>query len=303
MRHGFIEAVRAITGGDFLKEAADMSAFTTMRVGGRADLLAAPETFEKAGALIKLCKDEGVRHLCIGNGSNLIISDGGFRGLIIKIGSNLGEITVSGNEIIAEAGAALAMVSAAARRAALSGAEFAAGIPGTLGGGVYMNAGAYGGEMAAIVKRADYLDDGGRLKSAAGDELMFSHRRSLFTDSGFIIARVVLQLSPGREAEIKEKMDYYNACRKASQPLDMPSAGSVFKRPAGFYAGRLIEDSGLKGRRIGGAAVSEKHAGFIINLGGATARDVYSLVRHIQSEVFEKFGVRLEPEIRFIGEM
>ena len=238
----------------------------------------------------------------IGNGSNILVSDKGVRGLVIMT-DRLRRVSVSGtNTIEAWAGAPIAKAANLARNYSLAGLEFAYGIPGTVGGAVYMNAGAYNRNMDNVVTETEYVDNEGRLKTMKGDEHQFGYRKSVFRDTDFVIVKTVLTLTEGNSAEITAKMNEYTRLRAEKQPLDMPSAGSVFKRPPGFFAGRLVEDSGLKGYQIGGARVSDKHAGFIVNTGNATCGDVIRLIETIRETVLRKFGVELESEIRVIGE-
>lgn len=277
---------------------ADMRQYTTFKIGGKAALMAFPESTESVLRILALCKN--VPHAVIGNGSNLLVGDGGFRGVIIRIGSEMGKIRTEGNRIFAGAGASLAAVSRAAMEAGLSGMAPLAGIPGTVGGAVMMNAGAYGGEMRDVVEEVTcILPDGNVEKSR---EHGFSYRHSRYMDMGAIVTEVVFSLSTGDKEEIRAEMEALAQKRRDKQPLNLPSAGSAFKRPKDGFAAEMIDKAGLRGFSVGGAAVSEKHAGFVVNQGGATAKDVKTLLEKVQEKVFEKYGVKLEPEIRFLGD-
>ena len=280
----------------------EMKKHTTFKIGGPADIFVDAESPSEVLTAVKIAKETGLPRMIIGNGSNLLVSDKGIEGVVICIGSRMNKITVKENIIEAYAGALLSSVSNAAQRNSLTGLEFAAGIPGTLGGGVYMNAGAYDGELKNVVKSVTYIDDV-ILKKAYKDELDFSYRHSMFSDKNFAVLSVELELEHGNPDEIKAKMIELNRRRLEKQPLEYPSAGSTFKRPEGYYAGKLIQDSGLMGCSFGGAKVSEKHAGFVINTGNATAEDVINLIEHIKKTVFEKFGVMLEPEVKLTGRL
>lgn len=277
-----------------------MSRHTSFKIGGNADMFVSVTSKEQLVSLIKAAK--GTPFMIIGNGSNMLVGDKGIRGLVIQIGAGLSDISVSGTVITADAGALMSRIAAEAAGAALSGFEVFSGIPGTLGGGLFMNAGAYGGELKDVVKTVTYADDEGNINTVANEDCKFGHRTSVFAGGGKYIISAELKLVPGNENDIRAAMAEYSRRRSDKQPLSFPSAGSVFKRPAGHFAGKLIEDAGLKGYSVGGAEVSEKHAGFIINKGGATAADVLSLIDHIKNSVKDKFGIDLEPEIRLIGE-
>ena len=279
-----------------------MQRHTTFQIGGVADIVADPTRRREICDLTRICKTTETPLTVIGNGSNILVSDKGVRGLVIMT-DRLRRVSVSGtNTIEAWAGAPIAKAANLARNYSLAGLEFAYGIPGTVGGAVYMNAGAYNRNMDNVVTETEYVDNEGRLKTMKGDEHQFGYRKSVFRDTDFVIVKTVLTLTEGNSAEITAKMNEYTRLRAEKQPLDMPSAGSVFKRPPGFFAGRLVEDSGLKGYQIGGARVSDKHAGFIVNTGNATCGDVIRLIETIRETVLRKFGVELESEIRVIGE-
>jgi UDP-N-acetylmuramate dehydrogenase len=278
-----------------------MNRHTTFQIGGPADIVVYPTRRREICDLVRICRAEDIPYISLGNGSNVLVSDAGIRGLVIMT-DRMHRITVDNDSRIeAWAGAPLSRVATIAKNYQLSGLEFAFGIPGTIGGAVYMNAGAYNHQMNQVITATEYVDGEGQLCTVEGDDHQFGYRTSCFKDTNHIIVKTHLQLSPGKESEIAKLMKQYTQARKEKQPLELPSAGSAFKRPEGFFAGKLIEDCGLKGRRVGGAEVSTKHAGFIVNVGGAKARDVLDLVDIIKTEVLQKFGVELEPEIKFIG--
>ncbi len=279
---------------------APMKEYTTFQIGGPCDILARPYDEGQIAALISFCAANGIRWQVIGNGSNLLVPDGGVPGLVIQTGSNFSYIrqSLKPGEIICAAGAPLSSVASFAQKQGLAGLAFAWGIPGNVGGALVMNAGAYGGEMKDVVVSADYVDQMGNARSIDASDMQLGYRHSLFCDKNWCITKVKLRLKPGDPEEIRREMEDYMARRKEKQPLEYPSAGSVFKRPQGNYAGALIEQCGLKGRQIGGAKVSEKHAGFIINVGGASSRDVTQLIHEIQDTVAKQTGYRLECELR-----
>ena len=279
-----------------------MSRHTTFRIGGPAEVFLMPESYGQIQKILKLCQKEKIPFFILGNGSNLLVSDSGYRGVIIQMDRNMGEIRLEGNEIRACAGALLSSIAAAAKKASLTGFEFAGGIPGTLGGAVMMNAGAYGGEMKDVLKEVTVMDAEGDIIVLPADKLEMGYRTSIIKTAGYLVLEAVISLEKGREEEIQAKMKELADRRVEKHPLEFPSAGSTFKRPEGYFAGKLIMDSGLGGYRIGGAQVSEKHCGFVINAGGATAKDVVELMDHIINTVKEKFGVTLEPEVRFLGD-
>lgn len=285
-----------------LIENESMSRHTTFRIGGNADMFVSIKSIDELSALIKLAKKTNTPFAVIGNGSNLLVGDKGIRGLVIEIGQGLAECEINGNKINAGAGIKLSKLASLAAAESLTGLEEISGIPGTLGGGIFMNAGAYGGELKNTVKRVTYVDDDGEIHTIDGDECDFGYRKSVFSGGGKFIVSAELELNKGDKTEITEKMAEYTRRRCEKQPLSYPSAGSTFKRPEGYFSGGLIEQSGLKGYKSGGAMVSELHAGFVINCGNATAQDVKNVIEHIKKTVFEKFGVELEPEVRFLGE-
>ena len=275
-----------------------MSRHTSFRVGGPAALIALPKTVEEAQACIKTAVSLGVEPFFLGNGSNLLVPDEGVQRFLIKPVPGLNQIVRDGNTITAGSGVTLARLAMFARDNDLTGLEFAHGIPGSLGGAVFMNAGAYGGEMAQVVRSVTCLNIDGEIETVT--DFDFGYRKSIFSDGKRLILSAVMELQPGDRATITARMDELAAQRQSKQPLEFPSAGSMFKRPVGHFAGALIEQSGLKGFTVGGAQVSEKHAGFVINAGGATCSDVLELVRQVQMRVMEKFGVELEMEVRVL---
>ena len=279
-----------------------MSSHTTFRIGGPAEVFLMPESYEQIRSALALCREEGLPYFVLGNGSNLLVSDSGYRGVIIQMDRNMGDIELKGTEIRACAGALLSSVAAAARKASLTGFEFAGGIPGTLGGAVVMNAGAYGGEMKDVIVQVTALDRDGNTIVLSQDELEFGYRTSAVMKRGCIVLEACIRLEKGSREEILMKMEDFKQRRITKQPLEYPSAGSTFKRPEGYFAGKLIQDAGLRGFTVGGAQVSEKHSGFVINKGGATAEDVNRLMQEVSDRVYRAFGVRLEPEVRRIGE-
>jgi len=294
------EALRAM-GQDRLLENEPMSKHTTFRVGGPADLLFMPASAEELCAALRLANAAGVAAHVLGNGSNLIVRDGGIRGLTIVLGEDFSEICIEGNRLYAQAGALLSKVAAAAMEAGLSGLEFAGGIPGTLGGGCIMNAGAYGGQLSDVLVSADVLLNG-EVRTLSLEEMQMGYRTTMPQREGGVVLGACFELKPDDKAEIQERMRDLNARRRDKQPLNLPSAGSTFKRPEGHFAGTLIEGCGLKGYTIGGAQVSEKHAGFTVNIGGATAADILALIAHVQAVVKKETGVDLEPEVKIMGE-
>ena len=279
-----------------------MKNHTTFRIGGAADYFIVPTEVEEIKAIVALCEETGMPYYVIGNGSNLLVADKGFRGVIIQIYKAMNRVSTDGNVICAQAGASLAQIAMEAVENELAGFEFAAGIPGTLGGAVRMNAGAYGGEIQDVLVRATVLTKEGEIVVLSKEEMEFGYRTSIVERTGHIVLEAELELRPGKREDIKAVMNDLREKRVSKQPLDFPSAGSTFKRPEGYFAGKLIQDAGLKGFQIGGAQVSEKHSGFVINTGNATAADVTELMKQVNEKVKDKFGVSLEPEVRRIGE-
>ena len=291
----------ALLGSDSVLTKAPMRDQISFRVGGPADFIAMPETVEQLTALLDLLRDENIPHLLMGNGSNLLVRDGGYPGVVIKT-RNMDAIDVRGDEIIAEAGAMLRKVAEVALRYELAGLEFASGIPGTLGGAVVMNAGAYGGEMKDVITAVEIINAQGEMEVWDNARCDFGYRHSALQDQNAIVTKVHLKLQPGKADAIKAQMLDFNGRRRDKQPLEYPSAGSTFKRPEGYFAGKLIQDCGLKGYRVGGAMVSEKHAGFVINHDHATATDVLQVIHDVQARVKETFDVELKTEVIVIGE-
>ena len=278
-----------------------MSRHTTFKIGGPADYFLMPDKDTDVGRIVKICKESAIPYFILGNGSNLLVGDGGYRGAVIQIYKNMSAVTVEGTEITVQAGALLSSVAAAAKNAALTGFEFAGGIPGTMGGAVVMNAGAYGGEMKDVLTEVTVMDEEGEIVTLPADKLELGYRTSIIKTAGYIVLEAKLQLKEGNPEVIRETMKDLTIRRITKQPLEYPSAGSTFKRPEGYFAGKLIQDAGLKGLTVGGAQVSELHSGFIINRGGATASDILQLMEIIQARVFDEFGVKLETEVRIIG--
>lgn len=285
-----------------VEENVTLAPYTTFKTGGAADLFVSPENLVELLDTLAICKEMNAPYFLLGAGSNLLVSDKGIRGVVIKLGDNFDYAHAKGNTILAGAGVSLAKLASEAKNASLTGLEFASGIPGTLGGAVYMNAGAYGGEMKDVIDEVSYIDDDGMVKTIKGADCGFGYRKSIFSEGNKIIISVKFTLSSGDKDKIAETMRELNARRKEKQPLEYPSAGSTFKRPEGYFAGALIEEAGLKGTSVGDAEVSEKHAGFVINKGNASTKDIRDLIKLVQERVFENSGVNLETEVKFVGE-
>lgn len=284
----------------FTKES--MAAHTTFKVGGPATCFVEIKTVEELKNLLAHFSSENLSYFVVGNGSNLLVSDKGFDGVILHIGEGLSKVEVTGDTIIAEAGAMLIRVANMAAAASLTGLEFASGIPGSVGGAVFMNAGAYGGEMKQVVKRVWCVDSFGVEHVFSGEEMDFSYRNSILRKEKMVATKVEFKLSVGEKEKILETIADLSQKRREKQPLEYPSAGSTFKRPEGYFAGKLIMDAGLRGYRVGGAQVAEKHCGFVINAGGATATDIYRLMEDVKEKVYAQFQVELEPEVIMLGE-
>ena len=298
MTEQILNKIREIAGSERVLVNESMSKHTTFKVGGPADIFISIKDTKEAIDIIRLLCDYNIPYFVIGNGSNLLVKDEGYRGAIIEFGKHFSSINVTGEIITADAGALLVKVANEAYKASLSGFEFASGIPGSVGGGVFMNAGAYGGEMKDIVESVTLLNTKtGEIVIKPCSEMEFAYRYSIAKKEPFIILGTTFRLSPSDKAAIKEKMDNLKALRVEKQPLEYPSAGSTFKRPEGYFAGKLIQDAGLKGYSVGDAMVSEKHSGFVINKGNATASDILTLISDVQRIVYEKFEVRLETEV------
>ena len=302
MMQKLIEALREAAGAQCILEQESMKKHTTFRIGGPADIFAVPDTIEKAAKIIGICREQKVPFYVIGNGSNLLVSDQGYRGVVVQVYKNLSAIEIKGDIITAQAGAMLSVIAKKAMAASLTGFEFASGIPGTVVGAAVMNAGAYGGEMKQVLTEVTVLTREGELRRIPSEELKLGYRYSVIPEKGWIVLEAKLKLHRGDYDMIKARMDELKEKRVEKQPLELPSAGSTFKRPEGYFAGKLIMDAGLRGFSVGGAQVSEKHCGFVVNTGEATAKDVRDLIREVSRQVKTKFGVELEPEVKMLGE-
>lgn len=302
MDSNFLKKLIEIAGSEQVCTDEPMKQHTTFRIGGRADYFVSPTETEQIRKVIELCRRENMPWYVIGNGSNLLVSDHGFRGVIIRLFKNYAGLRIEGEQIFVQAGALLSRTANAALQEGLTGFEFAAGIPGTIGGAMVMNAGAYGGEMKDITESVTVLTPEGELLTLKREELEMGYRTSLIARKGYLVLEAVLKLTRGNQEQIKEKMADLRQRRISKQPLEYPSAGSTFKRPQGYFAGKLIMDAGLRGFQVGGAQVSEKHCGFVINTGDATAEDVLELIRQVSAKVRALEGVTLEPEVRLLGE-
>ena len=301
MNNEFLNELRKKTGTGFIFEKEPMKQHTTLRVGGSADVLVTLSA-EELPEIVALCQKFGVPYYIVGNGSNLLVGDKGIRGVVIEMTSRMGDIVCEGETVIAGAGASLGRVAAKAAEEGLTGIEFAAGIPGTVGGAVVMNAGAYGGEMKDIITSVLVMDEFGEKKELSARELDFSYRHSCIPEKRYIVLRITMRLRKGCTDEIRAKMSELREMRISKQPLEYPSAGSTFKRPEGYFAGKLIMDAGLRGFQVGGAQVAEKHCGFVINKDNASAADIYRLMQEVTAKVEAEFGVTLEPEVKMLGE-
>ena len=302
MNQNVIEKLNNLLGEEKVKINEPMNRHTTFRIGGPADYFLLPSSPEEVRKIIEICREEAVPYFILGNGSNLLVSDEGYRGAILQLYRNYGDICVKGNEICANAGALLSQIASAARNASLTGFEFAGGIPGTLGGAVVMNAGAYGGEMKDVLKEVTVMTGDGEIITLPAEKLDMGYRTSIVKTKGYLVLSAVLVLEKGDQEAIKMRMRELTEQRVSKQPLEFPSAGSTFKRPKGYFAGKLIMDAGLRGYQTGGAQVAEKHCGFVINKDNATAADVCRLMKDVQDKVKEQFGVTLEPEVKFLGD-
>ncbi len=278
-----------------------MKEHTSIRIGGKAEIYFEPENIDELISFIRCLREKEIPYLIVGNCTNLLVSDDGVKGAVIKLGDKISRVEVIDNKIVAECGALLTTISKIAAENSLTGMEFANGIPGSVGGAVSMNAGAYGMEMEDIVEKVAIVDSNLKLGLLDNKQMEFGYRKSIMSKCLYIATKIFFNLKKGNRNEIKKTMDELSQKRKEKQPLEYPSAGSIFKRPEGYYAGKLIEDAGLKGMAVGGAQVSDKHCGFIINKGNATAKDVYNLITVIQKTIYERYGVKLETEIKLIG--
>ena len=297
-----VEIVRSIAGNDNVKINEMLKYHTSFKVGGPADILVTPSNADQIVEIIGKCRAKAIPVFIMGNGTNLIILDSGIRGVVVKITERMSAVSVHDDTIKAESGILLSRLAKVALEHELTGIEFASGIPGTLGGAVTMNAGAYGHEIKDVLFCSTYIDSQLNVKELSNEQHEFAHRSSFIQKTGGVVIKSTLKLQKGNKADIKAYMDDLNRQRREKQPLEMPSAGSVFKRPTGYYAGKLIEDCELKGFKIGGAEVSCKHSGFIVNTGDATAKDIINLITHVQTTVKHKFGVDLETEVKIVGE-
>ncbi len=297
-----IEALKGFVRSESIHIQESMAAHTTFRVGGPADCLVELESTEQLQKIQRYLKQVEIPYVVLGNGSNVLVSDEGYRGVVLQIANQMNRITVEGTCVIAQAGAMLSAVARVAMEHGLTGMEFASGIPGTVGGGVVMNAGAYGGEMSQVVTKVTVVNADGDLLELDNETMEFGYRYSTIKNQPFTVTQVSLELKKGDSNLIRETMKELSAKRREKQPLEYPSAGSTFKRPEGHFAGALIMEAGLRGFQIGGARVSDKHCGFVINAGNATASDIMCLIREIRMRVKDKFRVELEPEVVFLGE-
>lgn len=293
--------LRSIVGDDNVALDEPMSKHTSFRIGGPADLFVTPDDIDELRDVIAACKAAGVPHFVLGCGSDLLVADEGYRGVIVSCTKGLVNVAIDGERMVCQAGVPLREASEMACELGLSGLEFACGIPGSVGGACFMNAGAYGGCVADVLESVRCLMPDGTQQSLPVEELALGYRASRVRDEGLVVLSATFRLHEGNQDDIRARMDDFTQRRRKKQPLELPSAGSTFKRPEGHFAGKLISDAGLKGYAHGGASVSTKHAGFVVNNGGATAADVHAVIRHVQDEVERQFGVRLEPELRFLG--
>lgn len=296
------DKLEEIVGKDKIKYNEKMSKYTTMRVGGPCDCIVFPDEISKIKEVIDFCKNENITFFVIGNGSNLLVKDEGIHGVVIKLGHRFGKIEIDGEYILAYAGATMPTLSQLAKKNSLKGLEFACGIPGTIGGGVKMNAGAYGSQISDILYEVTYMDEKEEIKTIKNKDCSFGYRKSIFTiNPNYVILSAKFKLEKGNIDEIENKMRENSLARKTKQPLEYPNFGSVFKRPEGYFVGKLVDDAGLRGYKIGGAQVSTKHTGFIVNVDNATCKDVLDLIEYVQTTVYNKFNVKLTPEVIIIG--
>ncbi len=296
------DKLEEIVGKDKVKYNEKMSKYTTMRVGGPCDCIVFPDEISKIKEVIDFCKNENITFFVIGNGSNLLVKDEGIHGVVIKLGHRFSKIEIDGEYILAYAGATMPALSQLAKKNSLKGLEFACGIPGTIGGGVKMNAGAYGSQISDILYEVTYMDEKEEIKTIKNKDCSFGYRKSIFTiNPNYVILSAKFKLERGNIDEIENKMKENSLARKAKQPLEYPNFGSVFKRPEGYFVGKLVDDAGLRGYKIGGAQVSTKHTGFIVNVDNATCKDVLDLIGYVQTTVYNKFNVKLTPEVIIIG--
>ena len=300
MKPDFFKQLCEIAGKENVRTDEPMKQHTTFRIGGAADYFVSPQTTDQIKNIIDLCKSEAMPWYVIGNGSNLLVSDRGFRGVIIQLFKNFSDLRVEGDRLYVQAGTLLSRTAKKALEASLTGFEFAAGIPGTIGGAMVMNAGAYDGEMSQVVTTVTVVNRNGEIMELDNSTMEYGYRTSVIQNQSFVVTKVTFRLQPGDPEQIAAKMEELAIRRREKQPLEYPSAGSTFKRPEGHFAGQLIMEAGLRGYSVGGAKVSEKHCGFIINTGNATAEDVKDVIWEVQRRVKERFHVELEPEIKFL---
>ncbi|MBQ3185471.1 MAG: UDP-N-acetylmuramate dehydrogenase [Firmicutes bacterium] len=288
---------------EYIIENVPMAEHSSFKAGGNADLMVLPQSIDQLKEVLQILAGCDYPYMILGNGSNILVRDGGYRGIMVKMGSAFDDVQVDGNRVVCGAGALLSVAAKTAAAAGLAGLEFASGIPGSIGGAVFMNAGAYDGEMKFVLEKARVISkDGSADRYMTPDELDMGYRHTVLHETGDIVAEAVFKLEAGNIDEIKAKIADLTQRRNSKQPVSFPSAGSFFKRPTGYFAGKLVQDAGLKGLTVGGAQVSELHSGFVINIGGATATDILQLMEIVQQTVMDKFGVMLEPEVRIIGE-
>lgn len=300
-KNQILQRLREVLNEEQIHIDAPMKKYTTFKIGGPADILVKPKTEGELSSILKICAKEQLPYYIIGNGSNLLVSDDGYRGIIIQLYRQFEDISVESNIICAKSGALLSKIATIALKEQLTGLEFAHGIPGTLGGGVMMNAGAYGGELKDVIVSCKVMTKEGDILVLSNEELNLGYRTSIVEKKGYVVLEATLKLEKGKEEDILNKMKDYSNRRKEKQPLDKPSAGSTFKRPEGHFAGKLIMDSELRGFQVGGARVSDKHCGFVVNEEEATAKDVINLIKEVQKTVKNKYEVMLEPEVKMLG--
>ena len=302
MRQSIYNELSGIITDEQIKLEEPMKNHTTFRIGGPAEIFVTPGSIGEVRDIIAVCRKQAVPYYVMGNGSNLLVSDRGYEGVIIQIFKEMNEIRIEGDTVAAQAGALLSAIANRALEEGLAGFEFASGIPGTLGGACIMNAGAYGGEMKDVVREVTLLTPEGEIRDVPGEQMEFGYRTSMAARTGAVILAARIRLRRGDQEAIRARMEELREKRVSKQPLEYPSAGSTFKRPEGYFAGKLIQDAGLRGFTVGKAQVSEKHCGFVVNKGQATAADVAELMRRVSDKVEEQFGVRLEPEVMRLGE-
>ena len=296
------KGLEEILSKDSIKYNEPMKKHTTMKVGGPCDCMVEPSSIEEIQKVLEYVKENNIKYYIIGNGSNLLVKDEGVHALIIKIASKFSSVEVNGEHIRAYSGCSVPKLAQIAKENSLSGLEFACGIPGSVGGGIRMNAGAYGSEMVNVVEKVGFLDENGNLKEIDGKDAHFTYRHSMFVDNPqYVVVYAIYKLVKGNKEEISKIMEENMNSRKQKQPIEYPNFGSVFKRPEGYFVGKLVDDCGLKGYKIGGAQVSTKHSGFMINTGDATCKDVLDLIEYVKEKVYEKFNVKLQEEVVILG--